>query len=48
MRIPLEREIGEGIAKGQPLTKIKPEYGERFIQLYAQIEDIHASVEDEG
>jgi len=47
MRIPLEREIGEGIAKGQPLTEIKPEYGERFIQMYAQIEEIHAGKENE-
>jgi MinD superfamily P-loop ATPase len=47
MRIPLEREIGEGIAKGQPLTEIKPEYGELFIQMFTRIERIQAKKEDE-
>ncbi len=40
MRIPLERKIGEGIAKGQLLTEIYPEYRDRFHQLFQQIEGI--------
>jgi MinD superfamily P-loop ATPase len=40
MRIPLERKIGAGIAEGQPLTEIYPEYGNRFIQMFQQIEEI--------
>ena len=38
MRIPLERKIGAGIAEGQPLTEIYPEYGDRFCQMYTQIQ----------
>ena len=37
MRIPLEREIGEGIARGRSLIEIRPEYEEQFRQLYARI-----------
>lgn len=40
MRIPLERKIGAGIAKGQPLTEIYPVYKDRFRQLFQQIEEI--------
>ena len=37
MRIPLDREIGEGIAQGKPLVAIRPEYEARFREMYAQI-----------
>ncbi len=37
MRIPLEREIGEGIAQGKLLIEIQPEYKGNFQQMYAQI-----------
>ena len=47
MRIPLERKIGAGIAKGQPLTEIYPEYGGRFRQMFHQIEGILAKREAE-
>ena len=40
MRIPLERKIGAGIAKGQLLTEIYPKYRGRFHQLFQQIEGI--------
>jgi MinD superfamily P-loop ATPase len=45
MRIPLERKIGAGIAVGQSLTEIYPEYGGRFRQLFQQIEGILAERE---
>jgi MinD superfamily P-loop ATPase len=37
MRIPLERRIGEAIARGQALVEALPEYLPRFQQLYDQI-----------
>jgi MinD superfamily P-loop ATPase len=37
MRIPLEREIGEGIARGEPLVSVRPEYKESFRRLYENI-----------
>ncbi|MCD4802152.1 MAG: ATP-binding protein [Anaerolineales bacterium] len=37
MQIPLEREIGHGIAQGKSLLDIKPEYENRFLQLHLQI-----------
>jgi MinD superfamily P-loop ATPase len=37
MRIPLEREIGEGIAQGKTLVEVKPEYKERFQSLYTRL-----------
>jgi hypothetical protein len=40
MRIPLERAIGAGIAQGKPLVEIRPEYRNRFRDLYQQIRDI--------
>jgi MinD superfamily P-loop ATPase len=40
MRIPMEREIGEAIARGQPLIAIRPEYGERLRDLYRRIRDL--------
>jgi MinD superfamily P-loop ATPase len=42
MRIPLERKIGAGIAEGQSLTEIYPKYGDRFRQMFHQIEGILA------
>jgi MinD superfamily P-loop ATPase len=43
MRIPLEREIGEGIARGKTLTQIRPEYKTRFNEMLAQIVVIQAA-----
>ncbi|MFL7894181.1 MAG: ATP-binding protein [Anaerolineales bacterium] len=40
MRIPLERKIGAGIAKGDLLTEIYPAYEDRFYQLFEKIEGI--------
>lgn len=40
MRIPLDREIGAGIAQGKPLVVIWPEYADRFREVYRQIQDI--------
>jgi MinD superfamily P-loop ATPase len=40
MRIPLDRELGAGIAQGKPLVTIWPEYVDRFRDLYGQIQDI--------
>jgi len=37
MRVPFERTIAEGVARGQTLTEIHPEYAERFRQLFADI-----------
>jgi MinD superfamily P-loop ATPase len=37
MRVPFERAIAEGLAKGKPLVDIHPEYVERFQQLFMQI-----------
>lgn len=37
LRIPLEREIGEGIAQGKTLLDIHPEYETEFRALHAQI-----------
>jgi len=39
MRIPLEREIGAGIAQGKTLVEIQPEYQDDFQQMYVQIRD---------
>jgi len=48
MRIPLDREIGEGIARGRPLVDIRPEYRKRFRQMYAQIQTLALADEQEG
>jgi MinD superfamily P-loop ATPase len=40
MRIPLEREIGEAIAQGQPLIEARPEYRERFRDMYRRIQEL--------
>jgi MinD superfamily P-loop ATPase len=40
MRIPLDREIGEGIAQGKPLVTVRPEYTAHFRELYRRIQDI--------
>jgi MinD superfamily P-loop ATPase len=37
LRIPFEREIAEGIARGKTLVEIHPEVGDRFHQMFAQI-----------
>jgi hypothetical protein len=40
MRIPLDQQIAEGIARGIPLIYIRPAYVQPFRELYAQIVDI--------
>jgi MinD superfamily P-loop ATPase len=40
MRIPLDQEIGQGIARGKPLIGVRPEYTDRFRDLYRRIQDI--------
>ena len=42
MRIPLEREIGQGIAQGKSLLEIHPEYEDVFQELYTEIADLVA------
>ena len=37
MRIPMDRQIAEGIAQGHPLLEIKPELGPAFSEMLAQI-----------
>jgi MinD superfamily P-loop ATPase len=37
LRIPLERAIAEGIANGEPLIAIRPEYRARFVALWEQV-----------
>jgi MinD superfamily P-loop ATPase len=37
MRLPFERAIAEGVARGQTLIKIHPDYTTRFRQLFANI-----------
>jgi len=37
MRVPFERAIAQGVAKGKPLVDIHPEYVELFQQLFMQI-----------
>ena len=37
MRIPFERQIGEGIAQGKTLVEIHPEYLQRFQKLYQML-----------
>ncbi len=48
MRIPLDREIGEGIARGRPLVDIRPEYRKQFRQMYAQIQTLALADEPAG
>ena len=40
MRIPLDRAIGAGVAQGKPLVVVRPEYADRFRDLYHRIQDI--------
>ncbi len=40
MRIPLDRRIAEGLARGIPLVRILPEYLNLFNQLYQQIQSL--------
>jgi MinD superfamily P-loop ATPase len=39
MRIPLKREIGEGIAQGKNLVEIQPEYRDIILEMYTKIRD---------
>jgi MinD superfamily P-loop ATPase len=43
LRIPLEREIGEGIAQGKTLLEIHPEYEADFQALHGQIANLAAA-----
>ena len=45
MRIPLDRAIGAGIAQGKPLVAVRPEYADRFRDLYHRIQDIVAEAD---
>ena len=45
MRIPLEREIGQGIAEGKLLTDIRPGYKKQILRMYTQIGEIRAAWE---
>lgn len=38
LRIPFERAIAEGVARGENLVEIHPEYGDRFRQMFHAIE----------
>jgi MinD superfamily P-loop ATPase len=38
LRIPFDRMIARGTAQGKTLVDIRPEYGERFRQMFSQIE----------
>lgn len=40
MRIPLEREIGEGIAQGKSLLEVRPKYKKEFLNLYTEIQEL--------
>ncbi|MBN2391565.1 MAG: ATP-binding protein [Anaerolineae bacterium] len=40
LRIPLERAIAEGIANGESLVAIRPEYRARFVALWGQLEGL--------
>ena len=40
MRIPLDRDISAGIARGKTLIDIRPEYLEPFLDMYTKIEKI--------
>jgi MinD superfamily P-loop ATPase len=40
LRIPFERTIAEGVAQGKTLVEIKPEYGDRFCQMYVKISSL--------
>lgn len=40
MRIPLDRQIADGLARGIPLVRILPEYLNYFSQLYEQIQSL--------
>jgi len=40
MRIPLEREIGQGIAQGKTLLEIRPKYKKEFLNLYTKIQEL--------
>lgn len=37
MQIPLDQEIGKGIAEGKTLLDIYPEYQDKFLDLYNEI-----------
>jgi MinD superfamily P-loop ATPase len=47
MHIPLEREIGAAIARGEPLIAVRPEYRERFRDLYRRIQELAGEAVDE-
>ena len=46
MQIPLERQIGTGIAQGKTLLEIKPEYEIKFQELFTKIQDLTSKKEE--
>jgi MinD superfamily P-loop ATPase len=47
MRIPLDRDIGEAIAQGKPLIEARPEYRERFRDMYRRVQELAGEAVDE-
>jgi MinD superfamily P-loop ATPase len=45
MRIPLDREIGAGIAQGKPLLAVRPEYADLMRELHGRTKDIVREVD---
>jgi len=46
MRIPFDKEIGKGIAKGKLLVEIYPEYLINLQEMFSQIQELMANAED--
>lgn len=40
MRIPFDRELAAGLARGETITQIKPDYKQKFQQMYLQLKEI--------
>ncbi len=40
MTIPLDRKIGAGLARGDTLLEIYPEYGDKFRELYDEVDQM--------
>jgi MinD superfamily P-loop ATPase len=40
MRVPFERAIAEGVARGKTLIEIYPEYGDQFRKMFTKIETL--------
>jgi MinD superfamily P-loop ATPase len=50
MEIPFDRKIAEAYSRGQMIVEVMPEWKERFLNLYHQIEEIvsHRRKDEEG